>query len=550
MTIEQLGMLAKNRYPDNPEYKGKSDREVGEFLTTKHRAYRGRREVDFAKREEEPTVAVEKEPVIEKKYPHMPEGYRPEGVVQYDKPIGPEEKKPSATEMAVTVPKDVGVGIAKGVASSFLGLASLPHAAGKYLAEKVTGKPAPEVFQKTIRQKVEETGALEAKGTWEKIGKGGEQLAEFFAPTPVGKSKAVSKGIDIINKLKKPASVTKVADKVAPVVSRMAKEGAKFGAVVAVQEGEIEKEAKQAAAIGAVIPVVGAVTKGVIKPISDLIKSQKAPVQEKIWTNVMSRTKEEILANPIAGDVAKLGIAKTTKQKILNEMAKVYNNSRKAIESAIVKKEQKVNVKDIDVKKLEDKIWGRVGTVRTPTKLVESEIKEMQSLFDNIKRVTNIYVRGREKISLREAYQLQLSIAREIEKSIVKTDVEKTKIAKAIVDELSESVSKLMPGVKEDVHKIAILQQAIPAMEKSIATGKAAQVNLTEDAALAVAGIMSGTGPVPLLGRHVVFSTAAKTGFSNLINTFNKLPSTEKIPFYLGLKGIFAGYVENFVSKD
>ena len=144
----------------------------------------------------------------------------------------------------------IAQGAKKGVASSMLGMASLPQQAGRALAEKITGQKSPEQF-KTVREIADKTGMLERKGTAEAIGFGAEQLGEFIVP-----SGAISK-----------------FGKGRGLLARMATEAATFGGITAVQTGEVGEEAKTSALIGAAIPAVGTglkVAKKLIRPAKDI----------------------------------------------------------------------------------------------------------------------------------------------------------------------------------------------------------------------------------------------------------------------------------------
>lgn len=539
MTVEQLGNLAKNRFPTNPEYSGKSDRDIGLLLMRKHRAYRGRQKV--------PADRVA-EPVIEKKKIDMPTGYRPEGVEQYASPIGPKpapkpEPKPEVGATGVA-PIDIGVGINKGIASSFFGMASLPHAAGKWLAEKITGKPAPDVFQKTIRQKIEETGSLEAKGKWEKLGKGGEQLAEFFAPTPVGKTKIVSKGLDIINKLKKPASVTKIISK--PIVTRATQQAAKFGGVVAVQEGEFGKEAQQAALIGAVVPFA---SKGVNSVLTGFNNVRKI-TQEKIWISVLGRTKDDIIANPISAEVAKQGVFAWTTKGIGTAFKKEIDKSKPIIEEALATKHSAIKVASLK-KAVTD---AAVKELRANATKIDPLIKDHKLLTRaGVEVIVNRYIKpGQTSISRKNALQVALSVLREIEENVLAKDVKAISLTKHFADVLLKRTVKVLPEMKDDIHKIAILSEAMPAMKQSIATGKSAASITSQDWLVGLAGEFSGVGGLKVfIGKKLMESTAVKTGVSSVLSKFDKLPTEDaKIAFYLGIKGIFAMTVDKFIKSD
>jgi len=551
MTIEQLGHLAKNRFPDNPEYKGKSDREVGEMLVVKHRAYRGRHKVDFSKKKE-PAPEKKTEKKEEKKYPHMPKGYKPEGAVMYDKPIGPEPAPEKGTIETGFAPVDaagnIGLGITKGVASSFLGMASLPHSVGKWLAEKFTGKPAPEAFQKTIRQKVEESGSLEAKGKWEKIGKGGEQLAEFFAPTPVGKSKGIAAGIKILNKLKKPAIVEKAIIKSAPVVSRMAREGAKFGGVVAVQEGEIGKEAKEAAMLGAAFPLGGAITKAGILKIISPVKTKIKDIPSWAWEKILKRSPAEIQKAPeLAKDISKLEIVGKSRGEIYDKLSSKIIASNKLIDKMLATQ------KDVKVP------WQEAPITITKYANIKEMVKSLEELKASYAKIPGeaASVKAVEKIiaDIKPYAAMTAAIAQELKKALYKMTSSsynkgfleipaKKEAQKILAREIKKQLEILAPGVKNENTREGILIGARDAIEKAMSKAESkSPIGLTD--ILAGGMYLSGSGPSGIfaaLGLRAMDTPMFLSGISKIVKYFETLPPIKQAYYYETLKTLTAGY--------
>ena len=545
MTVEQLGNLAKNRFPST--YQGKSDREIGLSLMREHYAYRGRQKVPEDKVPETTTPITESE----NKYPNMPEGYNPAGVVQYSSPIGPEPapipKEKGSIQTGNSVANalgNTGLGITKGVASSILGLASLPKKGGEALAGMITSmmgmdKSVLEQGQKiqSIKEKVEATGALKTKGAAEKFGKGLEQLSEFFIP--VGKGKGVEEGLKVIERISKPGSIiSKLATK--PVVSKMAQEGLNFGGITAIQKGDVNKDVGTAAEVGATYPIFGMAGRLAIKGSS--------AIQEKLWVDILKRTKDSITKHPIAMDVAKQHIVALSTDRVNKTINKEVEKLTTQLSEKLTTKESAIKVSTFKEK-----------LIRTATKELEKSATKYEPLIKDYKLLTraavdtivNKYIKsGQKTISRTNALKLALHLSREVENKVVSNSKDSIAIPKIIAKELLDRTKKILPEMKDKVTRIAVLTEALPAMRRSINTGKAAPILSKYEWGIGLAGEVLGAGGLKLVGIKKTYeSTAFKSSLSAILHIFNSLANPDKIPFYLGVKAFLAKTVDEIINE-
>lgn len=139
-------------------------------------------------------------------------------------------KKPLG-QRVLDVKSGLEKGFIKGIGSTLLGASEL--------GEKILLRPIDKLlgFEET-KTGVESLGLrkyVESKGTFEKIGFGVEQILEFFVPS--SKLAKLEKGI--------------------PLIKKMAIEASTLGAQVAIQQGDIDKESRDAVILGALFPPVG-----------------------------------------------------------------------------------------------------------------------------------------------------------------------------------------------------------------------------------------------------------------------------------------------------
>lgn len=180
----------------------------------------------------------------------------------------PEEMRPqpeSLATKAVGGALDVGIGVGKGVASTIKGAASLGERGLQAGLQTILPKSLEDNFG--VDKPLERTSAEKLIGekyttptnTAQKIGFGAEQIGEFFIPG--GASAKVGKAMEGVKSLSKMPKLAKAFG----FAGKVATEGALATGQTALQEGEINSEAKKAGKFGLAFPVAGAVGSKVLK---------------------------------------------------------------------------------------------------------------------------------------------------------------------------------------------------------------------------------------------------------------------------------------------
>ena len=585
MTIEQLGNLARNRYPNNPEYKGKSDREIGEMLTVRHYPYRGRTKVDFSKKEE---------PIVEgPKYPHMPKGYDPEGVVQYGKPIGPEpapkkepEKEPYTAKRAVTDVKDVGVGMNQEVAKMAFGLSSL----GQKGLEYFVGGPTrwgleklgfgPSTPSPTATETFKDSEWLKSKNISQKIGQKIVEIGAFFTPIPVGKTAGFYKGMNIINKLKNPARTTKIVEKAIdigakvaakpgvskvvekgakfvskPLTQRVITEGARFGGLTAIREGEIGKEAAGSAIIGGAFPVGGALIKSGASKLFSPVKGFVKDIPEKAWESILKRSPAEIQKTPtLAKDIAEFKITGKSREVIYRELSGRIIESNKLIDKMLAGKKAVLNVSSRDYPIVIDKY-------AKPQVMAES-LKKLKETYAKIPG-ESASVNAVEKIiaDISTKKMLTAPLAQEMKKQLYKMTSSsynkgfleipaKKEAQKQLAKEIKKQLEFLAPGVKNENAREGILIGTRDAIEKAMGRAESkSPIGLTD--ILAGGMYLGGAGPSGIfaaIGLRATKHPMVLSGISKIIKYYETISPLKQVYYYETLKGLTVGY-ETLIRK-
>lgn len=413
--------------------------------------------------------------------------------------------------------KGVALGVAKGAFGTLKNIA-------KFGSRVFVPGAAP--FVKASLNTLIPNENLEAHGTAEKIGKVGENIAEFFiSGGAVGKiGKAAEAGVDALKFGSKTTGLLKLGTKAAIGVGEAA-------GVTALQGGS-KDDVKHAAEFGAGFSVVA---KGIEKVI------QKLP--ETAWTTILKRTPTEAAKNPdLPAQAAKTGLAGTSKKVILEKSQQAIQAIETTLDDLLSKSKGTVNTA---------KVAGYLGDLRNSYAVIPGE-KASVDAIDNI--ASELYQGFKEgkALSLVEANQLKRNIYNIIAKSYGKGAWEipaKTEAQKLIAAGLKREIEKVIPEVKALNQKQAVYLQVKKAIEKSIARteGKGIAGSGVRLYDLLVGGIGTGAGLAtgnPLLGIGLVAakktgeSTALLSSVSKLINYFNQLSPTKKLLFYNALKGL------------
>jgi hypothetical protein len=150
---------------------------------------------------------------------------------------------------------DVIVGGLKGVGSTISNIASLPQQVGRFAAEKITGKKAPEQF-KMVSEMAGNSKIFKPENEVQKGAFAGEQFGEMFVPAGVtgkisSKIPTVSRGAPLISRIAGGAMKTG---------ARALESGIEYGGKTLLQTGDTKKAA-EAGLISATVPMVGDVLK-------------------------------------------------------------------------------------------------------------------------------------------------------------------------------------------------------------------------------------------------------------------------------------------------
>jgi hypothetical protein len=206
------------------------------------------------------------------------------GIKPASKPVTPVAPQ----EQGATGLKGFGVGLLKGVGSTLTGLGQLASKGLQYLPGA-----AGEFFKGGAEygQELQDT-TLKATTTSQKVGKGIEQIAEFFIPA--GKLAKADKALDLIIAGSKMGNKAKVATS---ILGKAGMEGLGAGSVTLAQTGGDFKEAGKTA-------VTGGVLSAGVRGAGQVIKSIKIP--EKLYSRIFKTELNSLKSEYKTGTLSKL----------------------------------------------------------------------------------------------------------------------------------------------------------------------------------------------------------------------------------------------------
>jgi len=304
-----------------------------------------------------------------------------------------------------------GVGIAKGALQTAQELGQLGLKGVKALTGKDYG--ANETFFK-------DPNALKAEGTAEKIGKFGEQVAEFAIPGA------------------KVSKLTQGAKFIPKILAR----GATSGAVATAQSGEIGKDTAIAAGTEMAIPIAGKIIKPATKFLGNLLKGTGSAL-----SGAPSEAIEKIYQNPkVALDTAKeirksgnAGVLRKNAEQIVQGVGKIKQEARSAYGKGL-EQLSKVDIEPTTFKTNIQKVLDDAGSVidkgtRKLTNIEFDDPKNLAKANDLIKKLQNVELDGK---ALRK-------LADDIENSAYKTATSDERLA------FNAFVKKLSGGLKSSI---------------------------------------------------------------------------------------------------
>jgi hypothetical protein len=207
---------------------------------------------------------------------------------------------------------DLFKGIGKGALSTLRGASSL--------GEKVLQAPLKavgvEFDEQTGAEKLISEDLTEAKGTFQKIGKFGEQVAEFAVPVT------------------KVAKATKTLSTIKQILSK----AATSGSVATAQEGKVGRETAIAAGVEAAFPVVGRAIKPVVNVVKRLFTGLGSGLSGVPLEQLSAIARNPKVARDISQVIKKEGqeaVLEKNAKEIVNGISKIRQQARNAYREGV-----------------------------------------------------------------------------------------------------------------------------------------------------------------------------------------------------------------------
>lgn len=256
-------------------------------------------------------------------------------------------------------------GVGKGILSTLTGISSLGERGIRTMGRAITPKSLEAKFgfeklsqqEKTVAEKLIPERLRTPEGVAQKIGFGVEQLAEWLVPS--SKIAKIEKGRKLI--------------------TRMGIEAGALGGIAAAQKGEVRTEAKTAAIMGAIFPVVGAGFTAVKKGLK--------PVGEKIQYTVIRPTLKDVKDGFNIKNVDKYNVGGNLGETAVKTHTKL-NQLAKELKEKLTGSNFRVNVNNVlkDTKKrlLGDKAktFGLNKGIKVALKDLKDELTEASLNLD------------------------------------------------------------------------------------------------------------------------------------------------------------------------
>lgn len=425
-------------------------------------------------------------------------------------PVPTPTPQPGILQKVGNTISDLGTGVAKGVASTLAGAAQLGEKAILRPLDKILPGQRITSDNQTAVQDLGINQAIEPTNTAQKVGKFGEQVAEFFIPA--GEVAKAGKVLDTLFE----------GSKIARVATKAALEGAVAGGQTAAQQGEVNKGT-----------AVAGLSSAILAPVMEGLSAISKKMPATLWKNVLDRTPTSIAKNPaLESQVADAGLMGTRNQ-ILSQAQKNIQSIEVTLDDILSSQTQKVSGSNIagyldDLKKSYSVIPGETASVDTISKIQE----EMAAKGD---------------LSLVEANGLKREIYKLISKSYGKGTLEipaKTEAQKGVARGIKEEIEKLVPEVKDLNARQGIFLQVDKALQR-VKNKKPAGVLGSGvgmyDLLLGGFGGLAKGGPagLALVGtKHAADSAIVRTGAAKLIKLLNDVSPTKKALIYSTLKGL------------
>lgn len=226
--------------------------------------------------------------------------------------------------------KDLGIGAVKGVLSTAKGIGTL----GQTILDQTTGRLVNlargkgftpntgeqgnigDVYRKGSQFETDVSKALEGTNTAQKIGKGAEQIAEFFIPA--GAATKAEKAINVLSKgISKPILATATR-----VLGKAAVQGTAAGLVTAAQTGGNLKEI-------AISAGTAGLTRGGMATIGEGARAIKIP--ERLYSTIFKNSKNDMIAELTSDAIENLKRSNPTKYQEFLDKGIIKTSGAKSV---------------------------------------------------------------------------------------------------------------------------------------------------------------------------------------------------------------------------
>lgn len=264
----------------------------------------------------------------------------------------------------------VGVGIAKGAASTAFNMAKLGKSGLDALGNAVGIKSSDDYNQASENIANTVNSAIEPRGIEQQAGKLIEQGAEFALP--------MGKISELGNLAKGAAGAGKYLPTIAKIGTEAVLGGAAAGAQTAMQAGELNNDAAISAGVSMALPVIGTALKG----IGGLIKNGKVKAAGNEIAKLIKPDKNAYLfGKDPAQAVAKEGIIANSWDDLVSKISAVKNKAGKNIDD-IVTNSNTFNPKTVDVGGLIKKNVKDFAKKNVDTVTQKTYIQKIQDLIN------------------------------------------------------------------------------------------------------------------------------------------------------------------------
>jgi hypothetical protein len=415
-------------------------------------------------------------------------------------------------EKALRTAADVTIGAAKGVGFTLAGASAL--------GEKILSAPMRLMGMKTekpLGQEIQESGKLAPTNTAQKIGFGGEQLAEFLIPGgAVSKTAKVVENTLKLGKAEKVVGVVGKAVEAAKGLGRLGVRGgleaAALGGQTAIQQGGITPDVKGAAVLGAVSPLIGKALAvgGKVMGFSS----------EKVINSLIKPLSRDFAFGKNAGrGVASEGIVASNWDDLIGKI----QTKRKEIGTEIGETLERSSV-PVNLKGVEAPITEALASAKTAPNINSAVITRLEGALADIKGIIR-----KGNITPKQAFDIKEKVADLTKFTEPLTDAPLNKALKKIYGNIKEKINEAVPGVRSLNERYADIKTAEIA---SIYRDKIIQRQNYLPLAGKVGGIVAGASIAGLpgalggaiftsIGEKALGSVAFKTRIAAILQSMN-----------------------------